>query len=110
MLQKKEMDAWQRPYWGDIRGASLKNGHPAPFPEALAERLIRMFSFAGDLVLDPFCGSGSTPIAACKAGRNSLSSNVEINYVNATVSRLKAELKKPMRYGAHVRQMVYERG
>lgn len=109
MLQKEEMDAWQRPYWDDVRGASLKNGHPAPFPEALAERLIRMFSFAGDFVLDPFCGSGSTAIAACKAGRNSLSSDVEIAYVNATVNRLKAELRKPLHHGAHLRQMVYER-
>ncbi len=108
MLQKEEMDAWQRPFWDDIRGASLKNGHPAPFPEALAERLIRMFSFAGDTVLDPFCGSGSTAIAACKSGRNSLSSDVEITYVNATVNRLKAELRKPVRHGAHLRQMVYE--
>jgi DNA modification methylase len=109
MLQKEEMDAWQRPYWDDIRGASLRNGHPAPFPEALAERLIRMFSFAGDLVLDPFCGSGSTAVAACKVGRNSLSSDVEIAYVNAAVIRLKAELGKPLQHGAHLRQMVYER-
>ncbi len=109
MLQKDEMDLWQRPFWDDIRGASLKRGHPAPFPEALAERLIRMFSFAGDVVLDPFCGSGSTAVAASISGRNSLSSDVEISYVNAAVNRLKAELGKPLRYGAHIRQMVYER-
>lgn len=47
MLQKHEMDAWQRPFWNDIRGASLRNGHPAPFPPEIAERLIRMFSFSG---------------------------------------------------------------
>lgn len=109
MLQKEEMDAWQRPYWDDIRGASLRDGHPAPFPAALAERLIRMFSFAGDLIVDPFCGSGSTAIAASKTGRNSLSSDVEIAYVNATVNRLKGELRKPAHHGAHLRQMVYER-
>jgi site-specific DNA-methyltransferase (adenine-specific) len=50
MLQKDEMEAWQRPYWHDVRGASLRDGHPAPFPVELAERLIRMFSFAGDVV------------------------------------------------------------
>jgi DNA modification methylase len=54
MLQKDEMDAWQRPFSDDIRGASLRNGHPAPFPPDLAERLVRMFSFSGDIVLDPF--------------------------------------------------------
>ena len=68
MLQREEMDAWQRPYWDDIRGASLRDGHPAPFPAKLAARLIRMYSFAGDVVLDPFCGSGSTAVAACRAG------------------------------------------
>jgi hypothetical protein len=47
MLQRDEMDAWTRPVWSDIRGASLRDGHPAPFPAELAERLIRMFSFAG---------------------------------------------------------------
>jgi modification methylase len=73
MLQKDEMDAWQRPYWSDIRGASLQNGHPAPFPVELAERLIRMFSFAGDTVLDPFAGSGSTALGAMRSGRNSIS-------------------------------------
>ena len=109
MLQKDEMEAWQRPSWDDIRGASLQNGHPAPFPESLAERLIRMFSFAGDLILDPFCGSGSTAVAACRIGRNSLSSDVEIGYVNGTVNRLKTELKKPLHHGACLRQMVYDR-
>jgi site-specific DNA-methyltransferase (adenine-specific) len=109
MLQKDEMDGWQRPFWDDIRGASLRNGHPAPFPSELAERLIRMFSFSGDTVLDPFCGSGSTAVAACRSGRNSLSSDVEISYVNAAVSRLKAELATTLRCGAHNRQLVYER-
>jgi site-specific DNA-methyltransferase (adenine-specific) len=109
MLQKEEMEAWQRPFWSDIRGASLQNGHPAPFPVDLAERLVRMFSFAGDLILDPFCGSGSTSIAACRAGRNSLSADIEPVYVGATVNRMKAELSKGVRHGAHARQLVFER-
>jgi site-specific DNA-methyltransferase (adenine-specific) len=109
MLQKSEMDAWQRPFWDDIRGASLRNGHPAPFPVDVAERLIRMFSFAGDTVLDPFCGSGSTAVAACRAGRNSLSSDIELTYVNSTVDRLREELRRKIEAGAHSRQLVYER-
>ena len=60
MLSKVEMQAWWRSIWTDIRGASTRTGHPAPYPTALAERLIRMFSFAGDTVLDPFAGTGST--------------------------------------------------
>ena len=87
MLQRDEMDAWMRPVWSDIRGASLRDGHPAPFPPELAERLIRMFSFAGDTVLDPFAGSGSTAVAAIHAGRNSISVEIEEEYLNSATRR-----------------------
>jgi site-specific DNA-methyltransferase (adenine-specific) len=73
MLTKQEMQSWWRSIWTDIKGASTRAGHPAPYPAALAERLIRMFSFAGDTVLDPFAGTGSTAVAAIAAGRNSIS-------------------------------------
>jgi len=91
MLQKDEVDGWMRPVWSDIKGASLRNGHPAPFPIALAERLIRMFSFAGDTVLDPFGGSGSTAIAAIRSGRNSVSYEIEAEYMKAAIERVRAE-------------------
>ncbi|HWB49998.1 MAG TPA: site-specific DNA-methyltransferase [Stellaceae bacterium] len=91
MLQRKEMDAWMRPVWSDIRGASLREGHPAPFPVELAERLIRMFSFAGDMVLDPFAGSGSTAVAAIRTGRNSISVEVDEGYLNAATRRAARE-------------------
>lgn len=81
MLTKQEMQSWWRSVWTDIRGASTKAGHPAPFPPALAERLIRMFSFAGDTVLDPFGGTGSTSVAAIAAGRNSIALDIESTYV-----------------------------
>ena len=67
ILTKEEMQSWWRSVWIDIRGASTRNGHPAPYPTKLAERLIRMFSFAGDIILDPFAGTGSTAIAAIAA-------------------------------------------
>jgi modification methylase len=91
MLQRDEMDAWMRPVWSDIRGASLRAGHPAPFPTELAERLIRMFSFAGDTILDPFAGSGSTAVAAIRAGRNSISIEIEEEYLNAATRRAARE-------------------
>jgi site-specific DNA-methyltransferase (adenine-specific) len=91
MLQREEMDAWMRPVWSDIRGASLRGGHPAPYPPAIAERLIRLFSFAGDTVLDPFGGSGSTAVAAIRAGRNSISVEIEPNYVAMAHERAAAE-------------------
>lgn len=90
ILQRGEMDAWMRPVWSDIRGASLQQGHPAPFPAELAERLIRMFSFAGDIVFDPFAGSGSTAVAAIRSGRNSISVEIEEEYLDAATRRASA--------------------
>jgi site-specific DNA-methyltransferase (adenine-specific) len=91
MLQPNEMDAWMRPFWTDIKGASLRDGHPAPFPVELAERLIRMFSFAGDTVLDPFAGSGSTALAAMRTGRSSISIEIEKRYLMLSLKRLRKE-------------------
>lgn len=91
ILQRDEIDAWMRPVWSDIRGASLQQGHPAPFPAELAERLIRMFSFAGDTVLDPFGGSGSTAVAAIRAGRSSILIEVEAQYLSAATRRAASE-------------------
>lgn len=91
MLQRTEMDAWMRPVWSDIRGASLREGHPAPYPVELAERLVRMFSFAGDIVLDPFSGTGSTAVAAIRTGRSSISIEVEEKYHNMASTRIRNE-------------------
>jgi site-specific DNA-methyltransferase (adenine-specific) len=81
MLTKPEMQAWWRSVWTDVKGASTRAGHPAPYPAELAERLIRMFSFAGDVVLDPFAGTASTTIAAIAAGRNSIGNEIEPSYL-----------------------------
>ena len=81
MLSREEMRQWQCSIWTDLRGASTRDGHPAPFPVELAERLIKMFSFAGDTVLDPFAGTGSTSQAAIMAGRNSIANEIEPAYV-----------------------------
>ena len=88
MLTKEEMQAWWRSIWTDIRGASTRGGHPAPYPVELAERLVRMFSFAGDTVLDPFAGTGSTALAAIRAGRNSISNEIEPTYLEIARERL----------------------
>lgn len=79
-----------RQLWDDITGAPQKD-HPAPFPADLAERLIRMFSFVGDTVLDPFAGTGSTAVGASRVGRNSISVELEEQYVDVAEERIKSE-------------------
>ena len=94
MLTKDEVQQWFRSVWSDIRGASTRSGHPAPYPPELAERLIRMFSFAGDTVLDQFAGMASTSIAAVRTGRNSIGVEVEPSYVELAHERLTGEIQK----------------
>ena len=77
---------WFRPTW-TVPGVSSQH-HPAPFPAEIAERAIRMFSFVGDTVLDPFSGSGTTTIAAAKWGRNSIAVEIDPAYHRHAVSRL----------------------
>lgn len=80
--------------WTDIKGASLKH-HPAPFPKALAERLIRMFSFVGDTVLDPFLGTGTTTEAALRLGRSSIGYDIEETYFELIRARLSQRFMAP---------------
>jgi site-specific DNA-methyltransferase (adenine-specific) len=88
-INKKEFDAWFQQIW-NITGASTKH-HPAPFPLELALRLVRMFSFTGDTVLDPLCGTGTTLVAAMKTGRNSIGVEIEPEYCRMAARYLKAE-------------------
>ena len=79
-----------RQLWDDIKGEP-QTDHPAPFPAELSERLVRMFSFVGDTVLDPFAGSGSTAVGASRCGRNSLSVELEEEYFEVAKSRIQEE-------------------
>jgi DNA modification methylase len=81
---------WFQQIWTNVTGASTRN-HPAPYPLELAERLVRMFSFAGDTVLDPFLGTGTTSIAAAKWGRNSIGVEVDQRYFEYARNRLQQE-------------------
>lgn len=78
---------WFQQIWR-LGGASTRN-HPAPFPIDLAERLIRMFSFVGDTVFDPFLGTGTTSAAAARSGRNSIGSEVDPAYFEQCVARVR---------------------
>lgn len=81
---------WFRQIWTGLTGASTRH-HPAPYPLELAERLIRMFSFVGDTVFDPFAGTGTTSVAAARCGRNSISVEIDAEYLEAAWRRLKQE-------------------
>lgn len=100
MLSKDEMKSWLRSAWFDIKGESTRRGHPAPYPESLAERLIKLFSFAGDTVLDPFAGTGTTSLAAITSGRNSISNEIEPAYLKMAEQRLSLATAMPRMFGA----------
>jgi modification methylase len=81
---------WFQQIWSGVTGASTRQ-HPAPYPLELAERLVRMFSFAGDTVLDPFLGTGTTSVAAAKWGRNSIGVEVDPAYFTMAKDRIERE-------------------
>ncbi|MEO7398166.1 MAG: site-specific DNA-methyltransferase [Ilumatobacteraceae bacterium] len=78
---------WFQQIWSGVTGASTRN-HPAPYPVHLAERLVRMFSFVGDTVLDPFMGTGSTNLAAAMWGRDSIGVELHAEYFEMAWKRL----------------------
>ena len=106
LLSQERFQKSFRQVWSDIPGASVR-GHPAPYPVVLAERLIRMFSFAGDTVLDPFLGTGSTQLAAVTCGRNSIGVEVDPTYFEMAVDRLRNETTDLL---AHAQMSVGEVG
>ncbi|MBX3426502.1 MAG: site-specific DNA-methyltransferase [Pirellulales bacterium] len=87
LIAESDHRAWFQQIWTGLTGASTKQ-HPAPYPVELAERLIRMFSFAGDTVLDPFLGSGTTTIAAMNTGRNSVGFEINAGYLKIAEKRV----------------------
>lgn len=82
---------WFQQIWSGVTGASTRQ-HPAPYPLELAERLVRMFSFVGDTVLDPFMGTGTTTVAAAKWGRNSIGVEVDPTYFEMASARIDRDL------------------
>jgi DNA modification methylase len=93
IISERDYQAWFRSIWSGLTGASTKK-HPAPYPEELAARLIRMFSFVGDTVLDPFWGTGTTSISAAKYGRNSIGVEVTGTYFETAEKRFRSEFSE----------------
>lgn len=90
VISAENHQRWFQQIWTGVTGASTRE-HPAPFPLELAERLVRMFSFVGDTVLDPFMGTGTTNLAAARWGRHSIGCEVDPHYFSLAERRLRNE-------------------
>jgi DNA modification methylase len=86
------LDLWDMP-----AESATRVGHPAPFPVELPKRLIELYTYLGDLVLDPFMGSGSTAIAAVRSDRHYVGYEIDPDYVNRADARIEAERKERKR-------------
>jgi DNA modification methylase len=90
VISSDNYQKWFQQVWNGVTGASTRE-HPAPYPIELAERLVRMFSFVGDTVLDPFMGTGTSTVAAAHWGRNSIGVEVDDHYFKLAQRRISAD-------------------
>jgi site-specific DNA-methyltransferase (adenine-specific) len=89
VIQRRDHERWFRQVWSDIPGQVRLQGHPAPYPKKVPFRLISMFSFVGDVVLDPFWGTGTTTAAAIEAHRCSIGYEIEPEYLSIGQNRFR---------------------
>ncbi|MCL0077370.1 site-specific DNA-methyltransferase [Dehalococcoidia bacterium] len=87
-IKKEDFLEWTKSVWTFPAVSAREIGHPAPFPEELPHRLIQLYSFKGDVILDPFAGSGSTCVAAIKDNRNYIAYDVDSQYVKLAEKRI----------------------
>ena len=87
-ITKEEFIEWTKSVWTMNTESAKRIGHPAPFPEELPNRLIKLFSFTNDIVIDPFMGSGTTAIAAIKNNRNFVGYEINEEYINLASNRI----------------------
>jgi site-specific DNA-methyltransferase (adenine-specific) len=87
-ITRDEFLEFTKSIWGFKAESARKVGHPAPFPIELPYRLIQLYTFSGEVVLDPFMGSGQTALAAIKAGRSYVGYEVNPTYVKLAEKRI----------------------
>jgi modification methylase len=87
IISEDNYQQWFRQIWADLPGTSSSK-HPAPYPLEFAERLVRMFSFVGDTVFDPFMGTGTTNLACANWGRNSIGIELDSHYFQLAKRRI----------------------
>ena len=89
-IGRDEFLEWTKTVWQMNAESAKRIGHPAPFPVELPHRLIQLYSFETDIVLDPFIGSGTTGVAALRAGRNFVGYEIVEEYVKLAQKRIEA--------------------
>ena len=89
-ISKEEFLQYTRSVWTFPAESARKVGHPAPYPVELPYRLIQLYTFKGDVVLDPFMGSGATCIAALRSGRNYVGYDIDQEYVTLSHRRVRS--------------------
>jgi len=92
-INKAEFQEWTNGVWNFSGESKRKVGHPAPFPVELPKRCIKLFSFVGDTILDPFLGSGSTLIACSQTGRKGIGIEIDPGYCEIAKQRVIKEGK-----------------
>jgi site-specific DNA-methyltransferase (adenine-specific) len=88
-IRKDDFLEWTKSVWNFPAASAKKIGHPAPFPEELPHRLIQLYTYKGEIVLDPFVGSGTTCLAAIKADRHYLGYDIKEEYLQIARERVK---------------------
>lgn len=89
-ISREDFLEWTRSVWTFPAEPARKVGHPAPFPVELPRRLIELYTFAGEIVLDPFMGSGQTALAALQSGRHYTGYEIDLDYVSLTRQRIQS--------------------
>jgi len=93
-IKKEEFLEWTRSVWDFPAVSAKKIGHPAPFPEELPHRLIQLYSFKDDVILDPFAGSGTVCLAAFKDHRKYVAYDIDPEYVRLADARISDCMRK----------------
>ena len=94
-ISKEEFLEFTKSVWTFSAERANKVGHPAPFPIELPYRLIQLYTFDGEIILDPFVGSGTTCIAALKTGRKYVAYDIDKEYCRLAEKRIKEFLLQP---------------
>lgn len=89
-ITRDEFLAWTLGMWTFPGASAQRSGHPAPFPEELPRRLIKLYSYPDDLVLDPFLGSGTTAVAAARLGRRAIGVEINPTYADLAARNLRS--------------------